>query len=845
MQPPPELERALLARKGRHDQEEIRYQCLHPENHSNGDADPSAVYNPTKTVWYCPVCETGGGWRDLCESMGIPVSRGCKPQSRRTATYVYRDEAGKPLRRKVRWEPGFDDRPKSFSWEKPGAGDTWTKSTGDGNPRVLYHSEQLPAARESGTRVWVVEGEKDAEAAEALGLVAVTNPEGAGDGKRAGKTEKTKWKKKYSEQLRGLPVVLVPDRDRPGRTHARAVAQRLHGLATSLRIVELPGEGVKDLSDWIAAERKAGRSQEEIRSRLEQLSTEAPLWEPGDDDEDHEGDNASNHSAKPTQSEILIRLADEAGVQLFHTPDREAFALLPVNGHRETWRVRSKDFKLWLLHRYFASTGKAPNAQALQDARNTLTARGMFEGEEHEVHTRVAGAGEAIYLDLCNDSWEAVEVTGAGWRVVPEAPVRFRREPGMRSLPRPVRGGSVDELRPLINVPDHASFALFIAFLVAALRPRGPYPLLVLHGEQGSAKSTLARMARDLVDPARAPLRALPRNEQDLMISATRGWMLAFDNLSGLPDWLSDAFCRLSTGGGFAARELYTDADEVIFSAMRPVVLNGIDDVVGRQDLVDRSLTVGLPAICDEHRQRENELWARFEALRPRLLGALLDAVTCALRRGPEVRLERSPRMADFAHWVVAAEPALPWAEGTFFAANEGNRQESVEVSLEADLVGSAIRALLAEREVFEGTSQELLALLASKATDATRRLRTWPSSPRSLASRLKRAAPALRQAGIAVVQGKRESHTGRRIVQIVQIKSVIDRHDRHHRHPPPCDGAFGGDANGLAVTVASSDRHPANAREAGAGDEGDGGDGPKPADSESLDPDDREELRL
>ena len=834
--PPPQLETALLARDGKHEGREIRFRCLRPENHRNGDASPSARYHRDKHVWCCDACGGGGGWKDLCELMGISVSSGRRPRSRATAYYVYCDEAGTPLRRKVRWEPGLQKGAKSFTWEKPGSGEGWTKCKGDGNPKVLYHSEQLPATRESGATVWVVEGEKDADAAEALGVVAVTNPEGAG---------KTKWKAKYSEQLRGLPVVVVPDRDDPGWAHAHAVARSLHGIAATVQLLELPGEGLKDLFDWISVEREAGRGQDEIRSRLEQLPAQAPLWEPGHDDEDHELDDASNDRVKPNQSEILIGLADEAGVQLFHAPDREAFALLPVNGHHETWRVRSKDLKLWLLHRYFASTGKAPNSQALQDARNTLAARGVFQGEEHEVQTRVAEAGDAIYLDLCNDSWEAVEVTGAGWRVVPEPPVRFRREPGMLSLPRPVRGGSVEELWPLINVPDDASFALFIAFLVAALRPRGPYPLLVLHGEQGSAKSTLGRMARALVDPAGAPLRTLPRSERDLMISATHGWMLAFDNLSGLPDWLSDAFCRLSTGGGFAARELYTDADEVIFSAMRPVILNGIDDVVGRQDLVDRSLTVGLPAIRDEHRQREDELGARFEVLRPRLLGALLDAVSCALRRRSEVHLERSPRMADFAHWVVAAEPALPWAEGTFLAAYEGNRQESVEVSLEADVVGSAVRELLAEQEAFEGTSKELLELLESKATDASRRLRSWPKSPRGLSSHLKRAAPALRQAGITVVQGEREGHTGRRIVRIVQMEAASDRHDRHLRHPSPSDGAFGGDADGLAVTVASSDRHPGNAREPGADDEGDGGDGPNPADSESPAPDDPEELRL
>jgi hypothetical protein len=836
--PPPELERALLARNGKREREEIRFRCPHPDAHRNGDADPSASYNPDRMVWYCPVCDKGGGWKDLCELMGVPVSRGRRPKSRPTAYYVYREEGGKPLRRKVRWEPGFQRGSKSFTWEKPGSEEEWTKCKGDGNPKVLYHSEQLPAARESGATLWVVEGEKDADAAEALGLVAITNPEGAG---------KSKWKPAYAEQLRGLAVVILPDKDAPGRVHAEAIARSLDETAASVRIVELPGKSVKDLSDWIAAEQAAGASRDEIRLRLEGLAAHAPPWEPSPDAEEHQSEagTGSKSDDEPTQSEILIRLADEGGVELFHTPEREAFALLPVDGHKETWRVRSKDFKYWLLQGYYDRTKKAPNAQALHDAWNTLAARALFEGEEREVHTRVAEAEGAIYLDLCSKAWEAVEITGTGWRVVPESPVRFRREQGMHPLPHPVPGGSIAELRPLVNLPDDGSFALFVAFLVAALRPRGPYPVLVLHGEQGSAKSTLARIARALVDPAGAPLRTIPRNEHDLMISASHGWLLAFDNLSGLKDWLSDAFCRLATGGGFSTRELYTDSDEVIFSATRPVVLNGIEEVVGRQDLVDRSLILSLPTIQDDRRRREDDLWTTFEALRPRLLGALLDAASCALHRQSTVRPDRSPRMADFAHWAVAAEPAFPWPAGAFLAAYEGNRQEAVEVSLEADVVATAARGLIEERGSFEGTSQELLDLLEAQETETVRRSRSWPRSARGLSSRLKRAAPALRQAGIAVAQGEREPGTGRRLVRLAQIEGAADRHNRHDRHEAPSAGASGCDANASPVTVVPSNRHSGDLQEIGLRDGRDGCDGPFTESSEPPSFEDQEELRL
>ena len=168
-------------------------------------------------------------------------------------------------------------------------------------------------------------------------------------------------------------------------------------------------------------------------------------------------------------------------------------------------------------------------------------------------------------------------------------------------------------------------------------------------GEQGSAKSTFAAILRKLIDPYKAPLRSLPRNEHELSIAASNTHLLVFDNVSSLPQWLSDALCRLATGGGFGARQLYTDQDEVLFDACRPVILNGIENFVSKPDLADRVVFLTLAPIAEEKRRTEAELWSEFEAERPHILGALLDAVVEGLKRLPETRLPKLPRMADFA----------------------------------------------------------------------------------------------------------------------------------------------------------------------------------------------------
>src|SRR5215217_794982 len=189
----------------------------------------------------------------------------------------------------------------------------------------------------------------------------------------------------------------------------------------------------------------------------------------------------------------------------------------------------------------------------------------------------------------------------------------------MRPLPLPVRGGSIKVLRSFLNVGSEGDFVLVVAYLLAALRHRGPYPLLVLSGEQGSAKSTFSSLLRALLDPNTAPLRALPREDRDLFIAASNGHVLAFDNVSGLPAWISDTLCRLATGGGFAVRQLYSDQDEVLFDAARPVILNGIEDIVTRPDLADRAVFLTLEPIPEEPRRPEQELWAAFDAERPRI----------------------------------------------------------------------------------------------------------------------------------------------------------------------------------------------------------------------------------
>jgi hypothetical protein len=353
-----------------------------------------------------------------------------------------------------------------------------------------------------------------------------------------------------------------------------------------------------------------------------------------------------------------------------------------------------------------------------------------------------------------------------GWRVIESrhCPVRFRRPHGTQELPIPESGSRIDQLRSFLNIASDDDFRLVVGFLLSCYRERGPFPILAIHGEQGSCKTTTARVLRELIDPNAAPVRSEPREPRDMLIAANNGWVIALDNLSNLPTWLSESLCRLSTGGGFSTRTLYENDEETIFQVQRPALLTGIEEVTTRSDLLDRAIVLYLPRVEDDRRLTEEEFYNQFYEARPQLIGALLDGVSCALRRIENVTLGRIPRMADFAKWVTAAEPAFGWEEGSFMRAYAENRGAANELTLEASPVATAIQKI----SDFRGGATELLNSLNSAVDDRTRSLKSWPGTGRALSGTLRRLAPNLAVIGIKIDFDRPPRKTrGKRLITI------------------------------------------------------------------------------
>jgi hypothetical protein len=495
-------------------------------------------------------------------------------------------------------------------------------------------------------------------------------------------------------------------------------------------------------------------------------------------------DTGGDKPDEPTQAEKIIRLVLGSGADLWHDASQVAYVTVVEGDEARHMPLHGRACKSWIGRLYHEQSKAAPNRNAMSDARLVLEGRALHDGPEHEAHVRIAGDDSEIWADMCDG--RVIRIDATGWTVLPSAqcPHRFTRRPGMLALPEPRRPGRLHGLWDIVNPPKDRALAL--AWVVCAFRPGRPYPILVVEGEQGSAKSTFCRVLRSLVDPREVPLRRPPKNDQDLAIACRNGWVIAVDNISSISGDLSDALCGVATGGGFEARTLYTDDEQTSLRMLRPVILNGITSIVRRPDLLDRAMVVRLPAIPDERRMPEDSLSRTIDLSTPYVLAALLDAVSTAIRRLPEVRATRRPlpRMADAALWAMAAAPALGLDDEIIYQAIIGARDRQARGVIEGDPVGGAILRLDLP---WEGTSTNLLDALGEIVGERARGQRGWPGGARGMSSALDRLTPGLRRCGIEVTR-RREGETGRRLISVARVgeePSQASRPSRDEIDPP------------------------------------------------------------
>jgi hypothetical protein len=649
----------------------------------------------------------------------------------------------------------------------------------------IYRHTKIQEAIAQGQQIFIVEGEKVADALWSIGIPATTTIGGSGGYKSYGQ---------YAQDLTGARLVLCPDRDQVGLKYiayfARDFNSQIEGycLAGEIEGWSSHSDG-RDLADDIldrhvpkATILASVISVEEFTA----IGFDAKLESKAEAKDEPEKED------KGTIAERVLKLAFAA--EYFCTPDKATYADIRVDGVRETHSIRSRAFRLWLTGEFYDSEEKAINSNAMAEVLGVLDAKAVRSKVVQEVNLRTAEHQGKVYLDLGSSDWSAVEVDAQGWRVVAEPPVRFTRPESLLALPTPIEGGSLDELKELINV-DGDSWVLIITFLLFSLCPNKTYPVLVLAAVRGSGKTAAAEILKGLIDPGKGGLIKLQNDIRNLAAAAVNRWLMVYDNVGYISADQSDDLCRMATNFGFSTRTLHTTAEETTLEFTRPQIITAIDALVTRDDLADRVLMAQLGEITEDKRLAQGELTAKVEAARPRILGAMLTALSKTLAELPNTKPEKLPRMADYALFSIAAEKTLGLKTGEFLKVFNRSREQSRQVVLEASPLSEAILKMMENYPIpqsFTGEASQLLARLEEHAERGVPQSKAWPRTPIALNRQLDRLAPDLKEWGIEITRSR--TNKGR-FIHVQKSLKILSLPSFGHE---PIEGkGLGGDRNG------------------------------------------------
>lgn len=658
--------------------------------------------------------------KDLAGRYSIDCETSTNSQaSKVVAEYDYRDISGKLVYQIQR------RKPKKFTFCRPDGNGGWLYKNDDkdGVEIIPYN---LPEAHRADI-VYIPEGERKVDTLRAMGLVGTCNPFGAG-----------KWKPEFSQYLSGKDVIILPDNDDVGHSHACDVAKTLLGTAKSIKIVKLPGLPPKgDIVDWVAK----GHGKDELLQIVEQTDE----WRPEEIEE-----NQPEQEEKPQSLNQAQRLLEiTSSLTLFHDQHKEGHVFL----NNEVMPLRSKKIKQWLAHRFYQIEAKAPNSDSINQAIGVLEGQAIFESPEETLHNRIALVDNAFWYDLGNG--KAVRITAYGWDIL-DAPILFRRYAHQQPQVMPIKGGDPWRVFESLNVaPEHQ--LLVLVFIISCFVPDIPHPIFHPHGAQGAGKTTACRTIKKICDPSEIEAIIAPRTSSELIQLLAHHHLCLFDNMSNLPPWMSDILAQACTGGGFSKRKLYTDDDDVIYKVKRCIGLNGINLLIYKPDLMDRSILLPLERIIPSKRMEESKLWEQFEKARPKILGGILDVLPKAIKVYPTVELITLSRMADFTRWGYAITEALGKDGNEFLDAYRSNINRQNEEIIQCNTLAQAVLTFMAERDSsWSGTIKEAWEKFRD-ISNADKKDNTFPKSNRTLRKHLERIKSNLIDYGITYKIGKRE----------------------------------------------------------------------------------------
>ena len=663
-------------------------------------------------------CHAGCSVENILTSVGLTAKdlyeqKGTKKNMNNTI-YTYHKADGTVAYKKTRID--YDDGSKKFFFEQPN-GQKNLKNI----QRELYNLPEVLRAE----KIYFVEGEKCAEAVIRQGFVATTLDSGA----------KSPWCSHYNDYLRDKEVIIIPDNDSAGITYADMIQKNI----PQAKIIELPEISEKgDIFDWL-----------NMGHTIPELDT-LPVYNNSKQRNKDDKDYNESLNIKETQAMKLMRLLEKNNILLFHDLTKTPFVSLNIDGHLEIWSVESEDFKTWLQGLFYTKTNRALNKDSLSETIAILTAKAKFDSKKSvPLKNRVAKDNNAFWYDLVNDNWQAIKITENGWSIESNPPLLFYRYSHQLNQCEPEHGGDIFKIFDYINISNRK--ILFLCWLVCCFIPDIPHAMPIFYGEKGAAKTTTCVLLKKIIDPSSLETLNLQKDERALIVNLQKHWFLPFDNISSLSTETSDTLCRAITGGGIQQRKLYTNADDYIFTFKRCLAINGINNVAERPDLLDRSILIELSRISEDNRKELSEIMDNFTKDLPSILGGIFDILAKAMKIYPQVKLEKKPRMADFARWGYAVGEALgEYGERFINEYIQDQAQQNIEV-LNSDVVAILLIAFMKDKADWEGYVSELYKELSKIAPEhgINTKLKPFPNQPNVLSRRMNSLKSNLKSAGI------------------------------------------------------------------------------------------------
>jgi hypothetical protein len=470
-----------------------------------------------------------------------------------------------------------------------------------------------------------------------------------------------------------------------------------------------------------------------------------------------QGQEEERKSAAQKVLDLIDQHCHEVFTDQFGTP----YAAVKIREHIETLPLKDSRFRNWLCRIYYISEGNVLNSETVSNVLNILNAKAEFEGNARTLSLRVASVQEepfTIYYDLANKEWQVVKITPTGWSIE-KSPIIFRRHKSQQPQVYPSKGYSpdvFDRFMDLMNIKGKDETLLEKGYIVSLFYPDIPKPISVVMAEHGSAKTTEHELQKKLVDPSGTETLTFPRKINELVQKLSHNYVAYFDNVSKLPDWVSDQLCRAATGSGFSKRELYTDDEDIIYNFIRCTGINGINIAGLKQDLLDRAILRKRERIPKDKRRTKIDVHAEFDRLRPQLLGYIFDVLVNVLKVKSQggIKLKELPRMADFAEIAEIACRCMGYKDNNeFLKAYDKNIELQVEEALAANLISNAIIKLMESKAEWMGTASQLLTDLEQAATEIKINLNSkgWPKGANVLSGRLDEVKTNLREIGIVI----------------------------------------------------------------------------------------------